>query len=199
MLIGRFTARQPRILLVITSVLFAAVASVGLVLLAFLLIHRQRQTRAQLNAEGFQELEIVVRGRYWPDVIEVRRDIPVRLYFRREEDAPCSEQVIFSGFRVSSRLPAHQTTTLSFIPTRCGEFLFTCAFGMYQGILLVVEPTKSDLRRLQKSRSGHLTEELPQLPIRSSITSGVIPDTSVKMSNGERTPGCPKEPATGDR
>jgi len=124
---------------------------VGVALLAFLLRMGQRQGRARLNAEGFQELEVVVRGRYMPDVIEVWRDLPVRLFFRRDETTPCSEHLIFSDFYVRTNLPAHETTPVCFIPTKCGEFLFTCAYGMYQGRLIVVEPSRHALSRIKAS------------------------------------------------
>jgi len=128
----------------------SASIAIGVALLTLLVALRRRPVRARLNADGFQELEILVKGRYMPDVIEVRRGIPVRLRFRRDEDVSCSERVIFSDFQVGSRLPAHEITSVCFIPSRCGEFLFTCEFGMYQGRLLVVEPTKIDLAELER-------------------------------------------------
>ncbi len=97
-------------------------------------------TRAPVGGDGVQEVEVVVRGRYRPDKVMVRRDIPVRLLFNRQEDVSCSERVIFSDFQQERRLAPFATTTVQFIPTRTGEFLFTCAMGMYQGHLLVVEP-----------------------------------------------------------
>lgn len=114
--------------------------AIGAGLVSFRILQGRRRVHARLGEGGFQEMEIVVKGGYVPDVIEVRRGIPVRLYFRREEDTPCSQRVIFSEFHVSSTLPAYQTTPVCFIPTRCGEFLFTCAFGMYVGRLVVREP-----------------------------------------------------------
>lgn len=128
-------------------ILLAAIVSiaVGVVLVVLYFVCFRWRARARLSPEGFQEIEITVKGGYWPDVVEVRRGIPLRMYFRREEDTPCSEQVIFSEFHVGARLPSYQATPVSFIPTRCGEFLFTCAFGMYQGRLIVVEPSKRDL------------------------------------------------------
>lgn len=121
--------------------------AIGVVLATVLFTLKQRRVRAQLTGQGFQELEIVVRGRYIPDIVRVRRDIPVRLYFRREEDAPCSERVIFSDFNAGARLLPHQSTPVSFVPTKCGEFLFTCAYGVYLGRLIVVEPTSRELAK----------------------------------------------------
>lgn len=99
-----------------------------------------RGTRAFLAEDGVQEVEIVVRGRYRPDKVIVRGDIPVRLLFNRQEDVSCSERVIFPDFQQERWLAPFATTAVQFIPTRTGEFLFTCATGMYQGRLLVEEP-----------------------------------------------------------
>src|SRR3989304_5154946 len=101
-----------------TAMLIAAMASIALVgtAVTLLLLLRQPRARARLNPEGFQELEGVVRGRYMPDVIEVWRDLPVRLFFRRDETTPCSEHLIFSDFYVRTNLPAHETTPVCFIP-----------------------------------------------------------------------------------
>ena len=99
-----------------------------------------RAIRAFPGEDGVQEVEIVVRGRYRPDKVIVGRGIPVRLLFNRQEDVPCSERVIFSDFQQERWLAPFATTAVQFIPTRAGEFLFTCALGMYQGRLLVEEP-----------------------------------------------------------
>ncbi len=169
----------------IASLLLSIVVSIiaGVALIAFLLRIGQRRGHARLNAEGFQELEVMVKGYYVPEVVEVKRGIPVRLHFRREEDTPCSEQVIFSDFHPGYRLPAYQTTLVSFIPTRCGDFMFTCAYGMYQGRLVVVEPTRRDLRKVSGSRPQPLGEGLPGLAENSTPSLGFV---SGKRGSDER-------------
>ena len=152
-----------------------AVLGTGSALLALFLILRLRMPRARLNYGGLQELEILVKGRYIPDVIEVRRSIPVRLNFRREEDTPCSERVIFSDFHVGAFLPAHQTTPVYFVPTKLGEFLFTCAFGMYQGRLVVVEPPGRDLARIRENEAQDRKDGLPHLAARGRTSVGFVP------------------------
>lgn len=98
--------------------------------------HRSRAT-ASMAADGVQEAEIVVRGRYRPDTVALRAGVPTRLLFNRQEDTPCSERVIFFGLKQEQRLAPFATTAVQFIPSDSGEFLFTCAMGMYQGRLLV--------------------------------------------------------------
>ena len=98
---------------------------------------RKRCSIASTASDGVQEVEIVVRGHYRPSRIVVSVGRPARLLFNRQEATPCSERVIFSDFQQEQHLAAFATTPVQFIPTRTGEYLFTCAMGMYQGRLLV--------------------------------------------------------------
>ena len=71
----------------------------GLALVAlitwFFWLKRTRGTRAALTSGGYQEAMILVQGGYTPDVIVVQHGKPVRLNFRREETAACSERGVF--------------------------------------------------------------------------------------------------------
>ncbi len=106
----------------------------------WLFTRRIGTTRATVAGDGVQEATVVVRGRYRPATVVVERGIPVRLLFDRQEDQACSERVIFSDSQQERWLAPFATTVVQFIPTRSGEFLFTCAMGMYQGRLVVQEP-----------------------------------------------------------
>lgn len=99
----------------------------------------RRHGRARLSEDGTQEAEIVVRDGFRPSRIVVKRGIPARLYFNRQEDGPCSQQVILSVPRQERDLAPFATTPVQFIPTRAGEFLFTCSTGLYEGRLVVEE------------------------------------------------------------
>jgi plastocyanin domain-containing protein len=74
---------------------------------------------------------------YTPDTIIVRKGRPVRLNFRREETASCSEKVIFADFQKSAELPTGQTVTVELLPKESGEFGFACPMGMFRGRLIV--------------------------------------------------------------
>ncbi len=117
---------------------------IGVVVLAAVversILERRVRRRASTTPNGVQELEIVVRGRYRPDTIVVTRGTPVRLLFNRQEDVPCSERVIFSDEERERWLAPFAVTPIEFLPTRTGEFLFTCSMGMYQGRMIVEEP-----------------------------------------------------------
>lgn len=88
-------------------------------------------------AEGIQEALIIVKGGYSPDVIVVEAGRPVRLNFRREETALCSEQVLFPDFNKQATLLPHQTIPVEFTPEKPGEYGFQCGMGMLRGKLIV--------------------------------------------------------------
>jgi plastocyanin domain-containing protein len=112
----------------------------GLALVAFIVwffwMKRERGTRATVTSGGYQEAMILVKGGYTPDVIVVEHGRPVRLNFRREETAACSEMVLFPDFNKSARLPTGQTVAVEFLPQQPGEYGFACQMGMLRGKLI---------------------------------------------------------------
>lgn len=65
---------------------------------------------------GVQEATVVVQGGYSPNLIQARRDVPLRIHFDRREGSDCTSRVIFPDFNVSKSLPAFATTTLELVP-----------------------------------------------------------------------------------
>jgi plastocyanin domain-containing protein len=98
---------------------------------------RQGGVRAAATSSGYQEAMILVKGGYTPDVIVVQHGKPVRLNFRREETAACSEMVIFNAFGKSAKLPEGETVPIEFLPEKPGEYEFSCQMGMFRGKLVV--------------------------------------------------------------
>jgi plastocyanin domain-containing protein len=88
---------------------------------------------------GVQEVRIRVKGGYDPDVIVVRRGVPVRLHFTRQESALCSETVVFDQLGRSEKLPEGKTVTVAFTPEETGEIPFQCQMGMLRGRVVVTE------------------------------------------------------------
>jgi plastocyanin domain-containing protein len=93
--------------------------------------------RAPLTSSGYQEATVLVKGGYTPDVIVVRHGTPVRLNFRREETATCSDTVILGAFGKSARLPTGRIVPVEFLPDTPGEYEFACQMGMLRGKLVV--------------------------------------------------------------
>ncbi len=117
------------------------VTILGLSLMGFIIwffwLKKAKGTRASITSGGYQEAMILVKGGYTPDVVVVERGKPVRLNFRREESASCSEMVIFSEFNKSAKLPEGQVVPVEFLPEKPGEYEFACQMGMLRGKLIV--------------------------------------------------------------
>lgn len=112
----------------------------GLALIGFILwfFFGPREAVAARTAQGgVQEVDILVRGGYSPDRIEVRQGRPVRLNFLREETNPCTEQVILGEFGIVRDLPVGKTVAVEFTPEQPGEFPFHCGMNMVHGRLIV--------------------------------------------------------------
>lgn len=118
-----------------------AVTAIGLVAIAgvawFFWGSRGEGVRAAVTSSGVQETMILVKGGYTPDVIVVDAGTPVRLNFRRDETAACSEQVLFPAFGRSADLPEGEIVPIDFTPEQPGEYGFECGMGMLHGKLVV--------------------------------------------------------------
>lgn len=114
---------------------------VGVLLIVFVnwyfFFSKRRETSASLTERKVQEIRIMVKGGYSPDVIVVKKGIPVRLNFYRDETADCSDTVVFGDFGIRKPLPAYRTTAVEFVPQKEGEYVFTCGMGMLRGKLIV--------------------------------------------------------------
>ena len=118
--------------------LFALLGTaVILFIIWFFWLKRSTGLRAAETTGGYQEAMILVKGGYTPDTIIVRHGRPVRLNFRREETATCSDKVIFADFQKSADLPTGQTVPVELLPKEPGEFAFGCPMGMFRGRLIV--------------------------------------------------------------
>jgi len=99
-------------------------------------LSRSRGVQAELSG-GVQSALIVVKGGYTPDTVVVERGRPVRLLFRREETALCSERVVLPAFDRSAQLPEGEEVAVEFVPRERGEFPFACQMGMLRGRIVV--------------------------------------------------------------
>jgi plastocyanin domain-containing protein len=102
----------------------------------FFWMKKEVGVRIGVTTGGYQEVMILVKGGYTPDVIVVEHGKPVRLNFRREETAGCSDTVIFPDFAKSSKLPTGQTVSIELLPKKPGEYEFRCGMGMLKGKLI---------------------------------------------------------------
>ena len=123
------------------SAMDGLVLLVGLALIAaiawFFWGPRRGGIRAVTFTSVYQEAMVLVKGGYTPDIIVVERGRPVRLNFRREETAACSEMVVLADFGKSARLPEGEVVAVEFLPEQPGEYEFACQMGMLRGKLIV--------------------------------------------------------------
>ena len=119
--------------------LIVTIFGVGLIILVnwYFLFSGRKAFQAELKERGIQEIKVVVKGGYDPDTIVVKKGIPVRLYFYRDETADCSDTIVFGDFKIRKALPAFETTAIEFTPEKEGEYVFTCGMGMMRGKLVV--------------------------------------------------------------
>lgn len=119
--------------ILVTVVGFAAAAGVAW----FFWFKRSEGVQAPTVSDGYQEVMVLVKGGYTPDTIRVAAGRPVRLLFRREETAACSERVVIPDFARSADLPTGEVVPVEFMPGEPGEHAFTCQMGMLRGRILV--------------------------------------------------------------
>jgi plastocyanin domain-containing protein len=117
-------------------VLVSGVLLIGFVVWFFFMGEGERG-EARADESGVQKIRVTVKGGYTPDVIVLKKGVPVELDFYRDEAAGCSERVVFPDFGISRSLPAFETTPVRFTPEREGEFTFTCGMSMLRGKLVV--------------------------------------------------------------
>lgn len=119
--------------------LIVTVLGVFLIVLVnwYFFFSRRKTSSVEVKKSGIQEVKVIVKGGYDPDVIVVKRGIPVRLDFYRDETADCSDTIVFGDFKIRKPLPAFKTTAIEFTPEKEGEYEFTCGMGMMRGKLIV--------------------------------------------------------------
>ena len=99
-----------------------------------------------------QEVKVIVKGGYSPDLIRVRQGVPLRIVFDRQESGECTSRVVFPDFALNRALPAYAQTAVELRPERAGEFSFACGMNMVHG-KLIVEPQANDHAALEHLRN----------------------------------------------
>lgn len=117
-------------------VVLAGAAAVAWVNWYFFLARRGTAV-AETREGGTQEVTITVQGGYEPAEVKLKKGIPARLVFDRQETSGCSEEVVIPDFGVRKFLPAFQKTTVELKPETAGSFEFTCGMSMLRGRLVV--------------------------------------------------------------
>jgi hypothetical protein len=95
-----------------------------------------------VNEKGIQELTLVVTpGGYSPLRFAVKKDIPVRLTFKRLGEVGCGSELFFpanpGNLSALFLKSAFDKKVIDFTPKTPGDFPFFCSHQMYRGMLRV--------------------------------------------------------------
>ncbi|WP_035560104.1 cupredoxin domain-containing protein [Hymenobacter sp. IS2118] len=122
-----------------TSQIIVTLVGVGLLAFVgwFFFMAPHRVAAAVSSSAGVQQVDIMVKGGYSPNVIEVERGKPVQLNFYRDEEGTCSEELLLPDFNIRRDLAPFKTTAIEFLPKQAGTFEFTCGMHMLRGSLVV--------------------------------------------------------------
>jgi Cu+-exporting ATPase len=94
--------------------------------------------RPSAGVRDHQVIEILVADGYHPDVIEAEAGVPIRVVFRRQDEDPCSDRVVFSSPRIERHLALRSVTVVDLPAVASGDIRFTCGMGRYRGRIEVV-------------------------------------------------------------
>lgn len=97
----------------------------------------RRAEAANGPIDDAQVRRIRVSEGYDPPEVHVAADRPIRLLFRREETAPCSERVVFPDYGISFGLPPFKEVAVDLPPSKPGAHRFCCGMDMLHGSLIV--------------------------------------------------------------
>jgi plastocyanin domain-containing protein len=102
-------------------------------------IAKEEVGTANLSSDGsYQEIELLVTGvKYHPNVIRVKKDIPLRINTYASPDAGCGREIVFPDFGINEILQPGQLKVIELIPDESGEFKFRCSMDMIRGKLIV--------------------------------------------------------------
>jgi sulfite exporter TauE/SafE len=83
------------------------------------------------------EISITSNG-YAPNYLTVREGIPVTLRLTSRDAYSCASAFRIPSIGISRNLKPNESTTISFTPTGKGRIPFSCAMGMYRGVIEVL-------------------------------------------------------------
>src|SRR5216684_3470665 len=141
-----------------------AVIVSGIVLIGFLawfFFGPKKARQAELVGQ-VQQVQVLVKGGYAPNLIRVRESLPLRIVFDRQEGGECTSRVVFPDFALNRVLPAMAKTTVEFTPEHSGRFGFACGMNMVHGTL-VVEPATTTSKAISS---------LPAEPVIDGASNG---------------------------
>ena len=121
----------------IADLMVLALGSAAIAWVNWYFFKAARPAIAARQAGAVQEIEIRVLGGYEPGVVRLKRGVPARLVFDRQDDSPCSEEIVLPAFGLRRFLPAFKKTVVEVTPNEPGTFDMTCGMSMLHGKVIV--------------------------------------------------------------
>ena len=90
-------------------------------------------------ANGVQEIHIGVEGHYEPAQIALKRGVPAKLYFLRQDSGMCSSELMIPSLKVKKELAEFKETLVEVTFDKAGEIPFSCGMGMMKGTFFVTD------------------------------------------------------------
>ena len=157
------------------------VIAAGIVLIAFMawfFFGPKKAREAELVGQ-LQQVQVMVKGGYSPNLIRVRQSVSLRIVFDRQEGGECTSRVVFPDFALNRSLPAMTKTAVEFTPETSGRFGFACGMNMVHGTL-IVEPASPP------PRSMSAPPEAPVTVVSSNGGNGARPADAADSEAAER-------------
>ncbi|MFA5867322.1 MAG: cupredoxin domain-containing protein [Actinomycetota bacterium] len=102
----------------------------------------QTEVKGAATVNGnIQEITVQVAGGYNPNVIEVKKGIPLKLTFERNTSGGCDSQISIPAIDVFENLPTNGKVTYNIpVPNEVGQVIdFTCGMNMLSGQIRVID------------------------------------------------------------
>jgi plastocyanin len=97
-----------------------------------------KQTELNLTKEANPKIEMMVTPTgYSPNVIKVKKGVPVELNITNPGDNSCFSTFMMPDFDLNNVNLKAGTTKLSFTPDKEGKYTFSCGMNMFKGTVIV--------------------------------------------------------------
>jgi heme/copper-type cytochrome/quinol oxidase subunit 2 len=100
-------------------------------------INKEIEATAVLK-EGYQEINLKIENSlYSPNVIIVKKGIPLKINVQSTETAGCGAEIVFPDFKLRKIIPAGSNGVIELMPDKVGTFKFHCSMDMAKGKIIV--------------------------------------------------------------
>jgi len=89
--------------------------------------------------DGVQKVLIIAKNEgYSPTKFRVKAGVPVQLTVQTKDSYTCASYFSLKAFNIKMQLGPNDSQTTTFTPTKPGNYQYSCAMGMYTGVMEVL-------------------------------------------------------------